>query len=100
MRTHGVPNYPDPGPNGESNFNAAGVDPNSPIFENADRVCGNQIGAPAWWTAGTGPPGDVTVSSCNGSASLCSGPPPNGENRPGPSGDGGSGATPVPGSNG
>jgi len=63
MRTHGVPNYPNSGPNGETNFRAAGVDPNSPAFETANRVCGKQINAPAWWIAGTGPPGDVVVTS-------------------------------------
>ena len=63
MRTHGVPNYPDPGPNDQSDFIAAGVDPNSPSFENANKVCGRQVNAPAWWIAGTGPPGDVVVSS-------------------------------------
>jgi len=63
MRTHGVPNYPNSGSNGETNFNAAGVDPNSPSFENANKICGKQINAPAWWIAGTGPPGDVVVSS-------------------------------------
>jgi hypothetical protein len=63
MRTHGVPNYPDPGPNDETNFNGTGVDLNSQSFENANNVCGKQVNAPAWWIAGTGPPGDVVVSS-------------------------------------
>jgi hypothetical protein len=63
MRTHGVPNFPNPGANGESNFRAAGVDPNSASFVNADKICGQQIHAPGWWIAGTGPPGDVVVSS-------------------------------------
>jgi hypothetical protein len=63
MRTHGVPNFPNPGANGESNFRAAGVDPNSASFVNADKICSRQINAPAWWIAGTGPPGDVVVSS-------------------------------------
>ena len=31
-------------------------------FENANKVCGKQIGAPAWWISGTGPPGDVSVN--------------------------------------
>jgi hypothetical protein len=93
MRTHGVPNMPDPGPNGESDFNAAGVDPNSASFENADKICSHQINAPAWWIAGTGPPGDVSVGTCNGSASFCSGPPPSGANRRGGGGgNSGSGA--------
>lgn len=63
MRTHGVPNYPNSGANGETNFRTAGVDPNSPSFESANKICGKQINAPAWWIAGTGPPGDVVVSS-------------------------------------
>lgn len=60
MRANGVPNYPYP-TGDKSNFNEAGVDPNSPLFEKADRVCGQQIGAPAWWTNGWGPPGDISV---------------------------------------
>jgi hypothetical protein len=63
MRTHGVPNFPNPGANGESNFRSAGVDPNSASFVNADKICSHQINAPAWWIAGTGPPGDVSVQS-------------------------------------
>ncbi len=94
MRANGVPNYPYPTGN-TSNFNGLGIDPNSPLVENANKVCGKQIGAPAWWIAGTGPPGDVTVSSCNGPASQCNGPPPSGGNRPG-----GSGAPSVPVTNG
>jgi hypothetical protein len=66
MRTHGVPNYPDPGANGKTDFNGTGVDPSSPFFEKANKICGKQINAPAWWIAGTGPPGDVTVTSCSG----------------------------------
>ncbi|HEX3334369.1 MAG TPA: hypothetical protein VHS57_08505 [Acidimicrobiales bacterium] len=66
MRTHGVPNYPDPGADGRTDFNGTGVDPNSPFVENANKICGKQINAPAWWIAGTGPPGDVTVESCSG----------------------------------
>ncbi len=66
MRTHGVPNYPDPGANGKTDFNGTGVDPNSPFVETANKICGKQIDAPAWWIAGTGPPGDVVVTSCSG----------------------------------
>jgi hypothetical protein len=82
MRTHGVPNYPDPGSDGTTDFNGTGVDPNSPLVENANKVCGQQINAPAWWIAGTGPPGDVVVASA------------------GLPGNGGSGATPVAATNG
>ena len=45
MRTHGVPNYPDPGSNGETDFNGTGVDPTSPFVDNANKVCGKQIDA-------------------------------------------------------
>jgi hypothetical protein len=92
MRTHGVPKYPDPGPNGKTDFNGTGVDPNNPLVENANTICGKQINAPAWWIAGTGPPGDVVVTSCNGVPNC---QPPSGEP---PSGGGG--ATPVQPSNG
>jgi hypothetical protein len=101
MRANGVPNYPYPNGN-TSNFDELGIDPNSPVVENANKVCGRQIGAPAWWIAGTGPPGDVVVTSCVGPASLCNGPPSSGGNRPAPGAvrPGGSGASSVPVTNG
>jgi hypothetical protein len=79
MRANGVPNYPDPGTNGKTDFNGTGVDPNSPFVENANKICGKQINAPAWWIAGIGPPGDVVVTSCSG-APNCQPPtgPPSG----------------------
>jgi hypothetical protein len=40
MRTHGVPNYPDPGSDGKTDFNGTGVDPNSPWVRNANKQCG------------------------------------------------------------
>ena len=89
MRTHGVPDYPDPGPNNETKFPAS-VDPNSPTFEYANEVCGKQINAPAWWIAGTGPPGDVVVSSAGIGPN---GPTPGNQPvtvRPAPRGSGGS----------
>ena len=91
MRTHGVPDYPDPGPNDETKF-PADVDPNSPTFENANKVCGKQVKAPAWWIAGTGPPGDVVVSSAGIGPN---GPIPGNRPatvRPAPGGSGGSGS--------
>jgi hypothetical protein len=43
MRSHGVPNFPDPtsGPNGEPavNLGPAGIDPNTPTFQAANRAC-------------------------------------------------------------
>jgi hypothetical protein len=80
MRSNGVPNYPDPGSDGRTDFNGTGVDPNSPSVENANKVCGKEINAPAWWIAGTGPPGDVVVTSA--------GLPPNGGPHPGQVGTG------------
>jgi hypothetical protein len=65
MRANGVPNYPYP--TGEkADFNATGVDPNSPFVVKAGKVCGQQIGAPPWWTNGWGPPGDVSVEPPQG----------------------------------
>ena len=90
MRANGVPNYPDPKGN-TTNFNGTGVDPNSPFVQNVNKLCGKKLGLPAWWISGTGPPGDVVVSSGpNG------GPPPNGAGnrpRPDPGANGGAGAS-------
>ncbi len=60
MRANGVPNYPDP--TGDQT-NLIGINMNSPVFENANKVCGKQINAPAWWINGWGPPGDISSSS-------------------------------------
>jgi hypothetical protein len=81
MRTHGVPKYPDPGPDGRTDFNGTGVDPNSPFVENANNVCGKQINAPTWWINGWGPPGDVSVMS---QGLTPNGGPPRGPGQPVP----------------
>ena len=40
MRSHGVPNFPDPGSGGGIQINPAdGIDPNSPKFQAAQRAC-------------------------------------------------------------
>ena len=50
MRTHGVPNFPDPqfqsGPNGSVGvrIGGAGIDPNSPAFQTAQKACGKIFG--------------------------------------------------------
>lgn len=64
LRANGYPTFPYPQGN-QTNFNGTGIDPTSPAFLNgkANQTCGKQIGAPSWWTSGTGPPGDVVVSS-------------------------------------
>ena len=78
MRANGVPSYPY-SQGGKTDFNGTGVDPNSPFVQNVNKLCGKKLGLPAWWINGTGPPGDVTVSSGpNG------GPPPNGGGNAGP----------------
>ena len=86
MRVNGEPNYPSP-VGDKTNFNGTGVDPNSALFKKANELCGKKIGAPSWWIAGTGPPGDVSVESAglNGN-----GPPALPARSPGTSG--GSGA--------
>ncbi len=40
MRSHGVPSFPDPSSSGAQAGPAAGIDPRSPAFQNAARVCG------------------------------------------------------------
>jgi hypothetical protein len=87
MRANGVPNYPYP-TGSTTNFNGTGVDPNSPFVENVNKLCGRKLGLPAWWINGTGPPGDIVVSSgWPGGA-----PPPRGGPRPAaPGGRGGRG---------
>jgi hypothetical protein len=54
MRSHGVPNFPDPkvqtGPSGGVafgiNFSGTGINPNSPAFQAAQKDCGSIIGNP------------------------------------------------------
>ena len=74
MRANGVPNYPDPTGN-RTNLN--GIDMNSPVFIRANKLCGKQIGAPAWWINGWGPPGNISVTNI-----PPGGPGPNRPNRP------------------
>jgi hypothetical protein len=70
MRANGFPTYPYPSGtesdgHSKTNFNGTGIDPTSPAFlnGNANQTCGKQIGAPAWWINGWGPPGDVSVAT-------------------------------------
>ena len=79
MRANGYPTYPYPSgiePDGHesTNFNGTGINPESPAFLNgsANQTCGKQIGAPAWWINGWGPPGDITVAD----AGVPNAPPP------------------------
>jgi hypothetical protein len=43
MRAHGVPNFPDPGSNGTVQI-GPGLDPNSPAFQNAFKLCKAKAG--------------------------------------------------------
>jgi hypothetical protein len=98
MRANGVPKYPYPTGN-STNFNGTGVDPNSPLVQRVNRLCGKQLGLPAWWINGWGPPGDVVVSSGGPNGS----PPPNGVAsgpRPATAGNAGSGNNPGSGTDG
>jgi hypothetical protein len=96
LRANGYPTFPYPQGN-RANFNGTGIDPTSPAFVNgkANQTCGKQIGAPSWWTNGTGPPGDVVVSSAGiGPNGPVNGAMPNRPRRV-PGGNGAGGATPV-----
>src|SRR5579862_4259620 len=77
MRATGVPNYPDPTGNRTNQTNLRGIDMNSPFFIRANKLCGKQIGAPAWWINGWGPPGNISVTNIPPGS-----PGPNGPNRP------------------
>jgi hypothetical protein len=72
MRAHGVPNYPDP--TGEKT-NLTDIDMNSPFFVRANKLCGKQIGAPAWWINGWGPPGNISISNIPPGGLPPGGPP-------------------------
>lgn len=95
LRANGYPTFPYPQGN-QTNFNGTGIDPTSPAFLNgkANQMCGKQIGAPSWWTNGTGPPGDVVVSSGIGPNGPAPGASPS-RSRPAQGGSGPGRATPV-----
>ena len=62
MRANGVPKFPDP--NGSQDQSLGNVDPNSPTFENADKVCSKKTGE-TYYPPGKEAPGVVVVTSCN-----------------------------------
>lgn len=98
MRTHGVPNYPNPDPaTGDTNFRGTGIDLNSPTFNNADKLCTEQEGE-KYYPPGTEEPGVVKVTGFNGPPG--SHPPPGFPANIANSGNGGSGGSgglrPVP----
>ena len=89
MRANGVPNYPDPSANGDTDFEGTGVDPNSPTVEKADKVCSKKTGTP-YDPPGTEAPGVVQVRDFSGPSD--SGASPSG----GAGANGGAGAAQVP----
>ena len=94
MRANGVPNYPNPsGPDGsETNFNGTGIDPNSPLVQNADTYCTTKLGIHTAYNSALGDAGDIQVESGPGH-----GPPPGRPGGPGgDGGDSGSGASVIP----
>ncbi len=94
MRANGVPKYPDPNGSTEGpSFIALGIDSNSPVFQNADKVCSKKVGMP-YYAPGYEVPGVVIVSSCNappGKQCPSGGPQPGGGNRPRPAPSGSAG---------
>lgn len=94
MRTNGVPNYPYP-QGDKTTFQGTGVDPDSPEVIRVNNLCGKKLDLPAWWIAGTGPPGDISVATaglpnggtpppCFYAKNPCSGTKPlNGSRSPG-----------------
>jgi hypothetical protein len=72
MRANGVPSYPDPTGN---RTNLRGIDTNSPFFIRANKLCGKQIGAPARWINGWGPPGNISVTNIPPGGLPPGGPP-------------------------
>jgi hypothetical protein len=61
MRANGVPDFPDP--NGSQDQYVGNLDPNSPTFQNADKLCSAKTGEP-YYAPGTEAPGVVIVRSC------------------------------------
>jgi hypothetical protein len=59
MRAHGVPKFPDP--NGSNSTYVGNLDPNGPVFLDADKVCSAQNGMSS--SSAPEPPGTVQVQS-------------------------------------
>ena len=83
MRANGVPKFPDP--NGSQDQYIGNLDPNSPTFENADKLCSKKTGE-TYYPPGKEAPGVIIVTNCN---------PPPGKQCPagGPGANGGSGGS-------
>jgi hypothetical protein len=55
MRSHGVPNFPDPvlTTHGDYGYRTTGINPQSPAFQGAGQAC--KAVAPEGWSGSTGP---------------------------------------------
>ena len=62
MRANGFPAYPDP--NGSLDQSLGNIDPNSPAFQNADKVCSEKTGE-TYDAPGKEAPGVIIVTGCN-----------------------------------
>ena len=60
MRANGVPDYPYP-TGDTTNFNGSGVNPDSPLVERVNQVCGKKLGWPAAWINPRPGPGSIEV---------------------------------------
>jgi hypothetical protein len=87
MRANGVPDFPDP--NGSSEGPDIGnLDPDGPVFQNADKLCSKKVGLPYYAPGAQGEaPGVVIVRGCTAPAGTkCpNGLPGGGGVRPAPS---------------
>jgi hypothetical protein len=90
MRANGEPNWPDSSPDGETNFNGTGINPDSPALQATIKVCDKKVGLP-YIAPGSGVAGDVVVTGCTA--------PPGVQCPKFPPGDNGHPPTEVPSSN-
>jgi hypothetical protein len=62
MRANGVPNWPDPGPNG-FDLSGANIEMNSPGVQNGVKVCAKQLGLSGFSDGLAGAPGSIAPSN-------------------------------------
>ena len=60
MRANGVPDFPDPSPDGSLHFQVGGdLNPSNPVFQNASDLCAKKNGVPGLAGGGAPQPGSV-----------------------------------------
>jgi hypothetical protein len=65
MRAHGVPDFPDPSPGGglSISLNAGGdLNPNSPAFQAAAKLCAQETGVQGFGSSGRPQPGTIELN--------------------------------------